>query len=147
MVQTEKEPPVDFNNLEQVTQKYLALKALVDLCPCEQSGSSKEQDSSFGHDHSVSDAPVKSRYAFKKMPASLGKFSVQDIAELEKHRLSIWLAKFVVVLMALIIVVVLCSTAYFAVSSKTRPDATLLGAIFANLNDIVLAVLNAGKVP
>lgn len=161
MDQNEKEPATDFSSLEKVTHQYLALKALVATCSCEHingtpgtPNANKAQEESFAHavTRYAQDLPEKTPavtppYSFKKTAVSPEEFSVEDIATLEKHRLSIWLAKFAVVLMALIVVVLLLSTVYFVISSKSMPDATLLGAIIANLNDIVLAVLNAGKTP
>lgn len=161
MAQNEKEPATDFNDLEQVTRKYLALKALVADCTCEctqttltplQANKAQEEPSEpvpARYAHALSNkTPVETPpYAFRKTAACPEEFSVEAITTLEKHRLSIWLAKFAVVLIALIVIVLLLSTVYFVISANTMPDATLLGAIVANLNDVVLAVLNAGKVP
>lgn len=151
----------DFGSLEEVTKKYVALKAATASCRHEcasggptTSSAHKAQEESFehavtqyAHDLPAKTPPATPPYSFKKTAVSPEEFSVEDITTLEKHRLSIWLAKFAVVLMALIVLVLLLSTVYFMFSSNTAPDATLLGSVFANLNDIVLAVLNAGKTP
>lgn len=161
MTSHKAQEPADFGSLEEVTNKYIALRAAMAGCRLNcvssthvvpranetQEGYIERAIRESAHELPDKTPPVTPPHAFKKTAVSPEEFSVEDIATLEKHRLSIWLAKFAVVLIALIVVVLLLCTMYFVISSNTMPDATLFGAIVTNLNDIVLAVLNAGKVP
>ena len=150
------------DTLDQVTQKYLALKASVASCPREcfadipvhsvpdktQEEPFKEAVAHYADRLSIQQASlVTPPHPLKKTAVSPEELTVENSIALEKHRLSIWLAKAAVLLMAAIVLVVLFSVATLVHSSKAITETALLSAMFSNLNDLLLTILNAGATP
>lgn len=71
--------------------------------------------------------------------------SVEDIKNIEKFRLGLWIAKASVVLMGTIVGVVSSTFAYLSYKMGTLPDAGALMTVFNQLKDILLIVIDAGK--
>jgi hypothetical protein len=159
MTNTE-ESDTDFGSLEHVSDKYRALKASVastaGLCTkCTAVAPLVIQSPSACFIAAAADEQVKAEEAKKPlspdntrpMPKKYYEEdrSVEDIKEIEKTRLAVWLTKFSAVSATLLVGGFIVIFGYVAYSTQVMPTAPALNSLFGGIKDIILAILNAGK--
>ena len=71
--------------------------------------------------------------------------SVEDIKDIEKFRLGVWIAKTSVVLMGIIITLTMSVFLYLSISTGTMPDAGVVFTLFNHLKELVVIVIDTGK--
>jgi hypothetical protein len=71
--------------------------------------------------------------------------SVEDIHQIEKNRLVIWLTKFAAITTAVISLAFLGALAYVAYSTQALPSESTLLAFFDGFKEIVLIILGVGQ--
>ena len=74
-----------------------------------------------------------------------GARSVEDINELERTRLAVWMAKFAAFTMAAIVFTTLVAFIVTAFFNQSSPDTALMAGMFTNLHAIILAILGGTK--
>lgn len=79
------------------------------------------------------------------VPVVCGRMSVEDIKDIEKFRLGVWIAKTSVVLMGIIITLTMSVFLYLSISTGTMPDAGVVFTLFNHLKELVVIVIDTGK--
>lgn len=98
-----------------------------------------------GEDQNQSAAAAKTTTLIDPTGLNCNRMSVEDIKDIEKFRLGVWIAKTSVVLMGGIISIMAVMFAYVAYSTNSLPDAGALLSVFGQLKDIVTVVMSTGK--
>lgn len=70
---------------------------------------------------------------------------MDEIKELERFRLGVWLVKVFVGAMMILLAGILGIYTWVAYTSKTLPDMGVLGTIFGHLKEVIVIIIDAQK--
>lgn len=87
--------------------------------------------------------PAPAVEAIVSIPASGP--SVEDLKELERFRLGVWLAKLIVGSMMGLLFCVLGLYTWITYATKSLPDLGVLGTIFGHLKEVIVILIEAQK--
>ena len=71
--------------------------------------------------------------------------TLDDLKELERFRLGIWLTKVIVFATLVILFGLLGIYTWIAATTKTLPDMGVLGTIFGHLKEVIVIIIDAQK--
>lgn len=66
---------------------------------------------------------------------------LEDLKELERFRLNIWISKAVITMMIATIILGFVYSVYVFTRTQTTPDVTLFGTIFGHLKEVLVVVI------
>lgn len=141
----------DFENHTEVVSKYKNIKLKLALLlnkkenPTTATDNTIEEQVDAFKGQQMEDGKVNEIITMHDNSSEDQNRSIDDIKELEKFRLGVWLAKTFVLMMATIVLglIVLFITATYL--TKTLPDLSILESIFNHLKDVVVIIANTEK--
>ena len=72
--------------------------------------------------------------------------TIEELKDLERFKLTVWVAKLVMLSMTGILATVIILYAYTAYVTKTVPDMGLFGSLFGHLKEVMVIIIEAQKV-
>lgn len=90
-------------------------------------------------------APVAEEAHAPAVPVILPPHSVEDMKELERFRLGVWLTKTIVLTMVTMLVSMMVIYTYTAYVTKSVPDMGVMGTIFGHLKEVFVIIIESQK--
>ncbi len=150
-------PQTDFDNLPEVRDKYRALKTQVNgsqgpqssspapgtlppLPPAPKPAKGQQKPSRRRRRGQGDQEPAPEANDAAKPP-----LSVDDLKDIERFKLWVWIAKLVMLSMTGIVFICMALYGYTAYATKSMPDMGLFGTIFGHLKEVLVVVIEAQK--